>query len=373
MSGKPLSWKDSNLALIGSELDHKIKEAAADKEPAWTGMGQTPNEIRVWRIEQFQVKDWPGDRHGQFHKGDSYLVLHTYQEGTSEALHHDIHMWIGSESSQDEYGTAAYKMVEADDFLGGVPVQHRQVQGHETEHFLKYFDTLEYLDGGIASGFHHVEPDIERPVLFQVKGTKKKRTLTQVNLSKSSLNEGDSFILFAGKANVWCWHGQTARPLEKADSNVWAENMCTLGTVTVLDQNQGDEEYTDFWAYLGDGDIQPDLDDDEGITEFAPLLFRVDGDTSKDLELAATGTPVAKTSRTCTCLNKADLIEGDVFLMDSGWEIYVWIGSGADHFEKIAAMTAADKYARQDPRTLELPVHIVKSGYETDRFLAYFA
>ena len=149
--------------------------------------------------------------------------------------------------------------------------------------------------------------------------------------------------------------------------------MCTLGTVTVLDQGQGDEEYTDFWNYLGDGEIQPDQQDDEGIKEFAPLLFRVDGDMSKDLEQVAEGLPIAKTSRTCTVLNKSDLVEGDVFLMDSGWEIYVWIGSGADHFEKIAAMTAADKYSKQDPRTLELPVHIVKSGHETELFLSYFA
>jgi len=365
------SWKDSNLALIGSELDHKIKAAAAALEPAWEGMGQTAGATTVWRIEKFRVKEWT--RAGGFHKGDSYLVLHTHKKGTSEALHHDIHMWIGGESSQDEYGTAAYKMVEADDFLGGVPVQHRQVQGHETDQFLAYFDVVEYLDGGIESGFNHVEPDIENPVLFRVKGSKKKRTLTQVSLSKSSLNEGDSFILFAGKANVWCWHGQGARPIEKADSNSWAENMCTLGTCQVLDQGQGDEEYTDFWAYLGDGDIQPADDGDEGITEFTPLLFRVDGDLSKDLEKVAEGKPIQKTSRECTCLNKSDLREGDVFLMDTGWEIYVWIGTAANKSEKIAAMFAADKYSKLDPRTLELPVEIVKSGNESDRFLSFLS
>lgn len=392
---------------VGSDLDHKVKAAAAALEPAWDGMGESP-ETRVWRIEQFHVKAWPTERHGQFHKGDSYLILHTYKKGDSDALHHDIHMWIGSESSQDEYGTAAYKMVEADDFLGGVPVQHRQVQGHEAEDFLSYFDALEYLDGGVKSGFNHVEPDVENPVLFRIKGKKKKRTLTQVPMTKSSLNEGDSFILFGGKANVWCWHGSSvrtivqycyldlflmclnpkflllfgnyftckklqAKPLEKADSNVWAETMCTLGTVTVLDQGQGDEDCDEFWKYLGDGEIQPaDPSADEGLTEFAPLLYRVDGDLSKDLEKVAEGTPIAKTSRNCTCLKKSDLVEGDVFLMDSGWEIYVWMGSGCDRSEKIAAMAAADKYAKMDPRTLELPVHIIKSGNETNTFLSYF-
>ena len=153
--------------------------------------------------------------------------------------------------------------------------------------------------------------------------------------------------------------------------------MCTLGTAVVLDQGQGDDEDTEFWNYLGDGEIQPAQDDDdEGETEFAPLLYRVDGEMTKDLELVATGTPIQETSTQCTCLHKSDLHEDDVFLVDSGWEIYVWIGKGADHYEKIAAMTAADKYSKMGDnsgRTLELPVHIVKSGHETNRFLSYFA
>jgi gelsolin len=219
--------------------------------------------LKVWRIEQFHVAPWPEEKYGTFHKGDSYIVLDSYTRGNSDALFHDVHIWIGSESSQDEYGTAAYKMVEADDFLGGAAVQHRQVQGHEAPLFQSYFNyDLTYMEGGTETGFNVVEPTEDTPHLYRVKGTQKGMSLTQVDLSKSSLSEGDAFILIANKAKVWLWNGTLANPDEKAKANSMAENMCTLGTVTTLDQGHGDDEEAEFWAYLGDGEIQEadDLD-----------------------------------------------------------------------------------------------------------------
>ena len=298
--------------------------------------------------------------------------MNTYKEGDSDALLHDIHIWIGSASTQDEYGTAAYKMVEADDYLGGVPVQHRQVEGKESAKFKHYFKSLHYLDGGVESGFNHVEPTVEKPILYRVKSSGKSMVLSQMPMSKSSLNEGDSFILYGGKANVWCWNGQSSRPLEKAKSNRFAESMCTLGTAVVLDQGQGDDEVTEFWDYLGDGEIKSKEEAEEEVSDFVPLLYRVDGDASKPLEKVAEGSAVQKPGKVVQCLDKGALDDSEVFLLDSGWELFVWIGSGADRSEKIAAMGATDRYAEMVPRAVDLPVTIVKSGNENALFNSYF-
>jgi hypothetical protein len=146
-----------------------------------------------------------------------------------------------------------------------------------------------------------------------------------------------------------------------------------MGTVATLDQGDGDEEYTDFWSYLGsEGEIGPAMDDGEEVAEFAPLLFRVDGNPEKYLEKVATGITIQRTSNILSCLKRSALDEDDVFLLDTGWEIYIWVGKCADTSEKVAAMGAADRYGKMEPRAADLPVTLIKSGRETDRFNSYF-
>jgi len=327
----------------------------------------------VWRIEQFKVVPWAEESYGSFHTGDSYVVLNSYQKEGSDAILHDIHIWIGSESSQDEYGTAAYKMVECDEKLGGAAIQHREVQGHESPLFQSYFrgNSLKYLQGGVESGFTHVEPTVDQPHLYRVKGTEKGMSLEQLPLKKTSLNQGDSFIVFANPSTVWVWHGTSANPDEKSRANRTAENMCTQGTVTTLEA--GNDADDAFWGYLeDDGDIaDADEGSDEAIEKFAPLLFQLPGDGEP--AKVAEGEEVKFGFGAATPkIPRAELKEGDVFLLDGGWDLFVWIGAQADTQEKVGALGRADAYCRQSPRTADLPLTLVKAGYEPSSFSRYF-
>jgi hypothetical protein len=173
---------------------------------------------------------------------------------------------------------------------------------------------------------------------------------------------------------TYCFIGfPQANPHENARANSLAEKICTGGTVVTLDQGAGDDSATDFWAYLGgDGEIAEEDDDDVHVDEFAPLLFKLPGDPEDEAEQIAKGEKVSIGFATSVKLSRDLLDESDVFLLDSGWKVFLWIGSKADKSEKLGALGRADTYLNDDVRTSNLPLSIVKSGYEPSEFNAYF-
>ena len=203
---------DSNLALFGSDIERNVKKAAAEHENQWRGVAGVVG-LKIWRIEKFQVVPWPVEKYSQFHKGDSYIVLNTYK--VNNAIKYDVHFWLGSETSLDEAGTAAYKTVELDTLLDDVPVQHREVEGYESALFLSYFPNgIRLLAGGVDSGFNHVTPETYSPRLLHVRGTFKSVTSTQVPLSFRSLNSSDVFILDLGMKIIQ-WNGSKSNGAER--------------------------------------------------------------------------------------------------------------------------------------------------------------
>lgn len=219
-----------------------------------------------------------------------------------------------------------------------------------------------------------VEPTKESPHLYRIKGTDKGMSFTQVPREKTSLNSGDSFILFANAGNVWVWHGASANPDEKAKANRTGESMCTEGTVTVLDQDQGDADEEAFWSYLEDnGDIAEADEGDEQVENFAPLLFQVTG-PDEEPSLVAEGEPVkVRWGSPEPKLDRGLLDDSNVYILDAGWEVFLWMGNGADRGEKLSSMSQADAYCKKDPRTANLPLSICKSGMESHSFSGYFA
>ncbi|CAG2061054.1 unnamed protein product [Timema podura] len=97
-----------------------------------------------------QVVALPKEQYGNFYSGDSYIFYAASELGKTSGtdtkvsqvngpLEVHLHFWLGSATSTDEAGVAVFKTVELDDYLGGHPVQHREVQGNESNRFKSYF------------------------------------------------------------------------------------------------------------------------------------------------------------------------------------------------------------------------------------------
>lgn len=352
VKAKKYDWKDSNMALFGSDTEKQVKKESAECEPAWQGTGQDVG-VRVWRIVKFKVESWPKEDYGKFYDGDSYIILNTYKDKDSDQLLFDVHFWIGKHSTQDEYGTAAYKTVELDTYLDDKPVQHREVQGHESQLFKSYFDTITYLKGGADTGFRRVLPEEYQPRLLRFQKEGRRVIMTELPRCKSNLHNGDVFILDLGH-KLFQWNGEECNKDEKFRATQEMQKICSerggKPEKETLDQNDITPS-NPFYDYF---DEEDDDDEPDAEREGGPVLLKVsDNDGSLDMENVKEGEKISR----------EDLSSDDVYIIDESNGLFVWIGSGASVDERKNALTYAHNYlsGKEYPY---MPITVVAEGSE---------
>ena len=375
-------WRTSNVALINSSIDHKLKYQSAATEPAWNNgtVGIQPG-LFIWRIEDFEVVPWPKEKYGSFHEGDSYIILNSEsikkEERSSEdeqILVHDIFFWLGRYTSQDEAGTAAYKTVELDEFLQGIARQYREVQSAPSDVFLRLFPRLKILRGGVRSGFTHVETNEETEHVdtllrvFKHPGVAAGRDailVHEVEPSWKSLDEEDVFILDNGD-KIFVWQGKKCSPMEKLKAAQVVNDLTLAKHVDVEVLSQTEARSKVVVDYLGGQEI------DFFSTQFhcprpvsmatereVKKLFRLsdaDGDMSFDLVKEGNG------------IGKEDLDGDDIFLLDVGKSIWVWEGRGASRAEKAMWLNVVQRYVSGQQEAVGSSIAKVNQGNEGRAF-----
>lgn len=300
--------------------------------------------------------------------------MNTHKNDSTNQLCWDVHFWLGKFTTQDEAGAAAFKTSELVDLLGGTgpPVQHREVQGYESSLFLSYFQNqITLLEGGIDSGFRHVEPQTYRPRLLHLKGIKKVR-INEVPIARDSLNSGDVFILDCG-LQVYAFNGKESGPMEKLCSEKVCKNIQheRKGVqIHVLEEGTNSSEMTQFFSFFG-GEFQLKTAAEGGSDKEAEreafavprVLLRL-SDNSGKLEF----TKIAEGNKVTR-----DLFQSDhVFIFDAGNEIFGWVGKKAPHNEKHQWITFAQEYLARFQRPLFLPITQIFEGGETEIFESHF-
>jgi len=367
---KPKSYNiaETNIALLGSDLEKSVKLEAAKGEKQWVGVGQKIG-LEAWHIVNFRIVPILERDIGKFYTNDSYIILRTYKKNPeSPKLSYDIHFWLGATTSQDEAGTAAYKTVELDDILGGAPIQHREIEGHESRLFLEYFKDrggLHILQGGVASGFHHVGAETYRKRLLWVKGRRNIRII-EVAMTYQSMNSGDVFILDGG-LYIYQWNGSKSGMQEKNRGAQFSRALTDErkgAKLTVCDEGDQDSEAF-FTALQSKGPINSDtsvVDDEEWEKQSHMKLYRL-----SDASGRMTFSLVADGNVTGSMLNSQD-----VFILDVGCEIYTWIGQQSSVGEKRTALKYAMDYIMQEKRPIWLPISRILEGGESAAFEQYF-
>ncbi|KAF1358000.1 gelsolin-like protein [Lizonia empirigonia] len=369
-------WRDSNVELINSDIDHKVKYQSAASEPAWNN-GTIGNQagLFIWRIEDFEVIPWPREKYGSFHEGDSYILLHTEEvKGDTEThLIHDIFFWLGRATTQDEAGTAAYKTVELDEYLHGSATQHRELQTSPSDAFSALFPRLKILRGGVRSGFNHVgtneEPqhtDILLRVFKHPSPTAARDAILvhEVEPTWRSLDEGDVFILDKGE-KIFVWQGRKCSPMEKMKSVQVVNDLTIAKHIDVEVLSQDDSRSQVVVDYLGG----QGLEFGTRLECARPLSAATERDVKKLFRLSdADGQLGFDLVKDGNSIGREDLDGHDVFLLDAGKSIWVWEGSGASRAERAMWLKVVQSYLDMQHNGKDVSVAKVKQGSEGRAF-----
>lgn len=315
-----------------------VKKPKKDLEAVFCTAGEVKG-LQIWRIEDLFIVPVPKKEYGTFFTGDSYIILFTdiFRSGEKRW---DLHFWLGSKSSQDERGAAAVITTQLDDYLGGGPVQHRELEGNESSKFLHYFKAgIRYKEGGIDGGFNLVEQNrrlIQR--CLHVKGKARRVRCFEVKFTWESFNSGDCFLIEVDNT-IYRWKGEQANPFEILRATELAASIRdneTGGRASIKEVNEGGYLPKELIQALGEPPKRFPPATDDTVPVHA-TLFHVSSDTGELIVEKIGETPK---------LRKTMLLTGDCFILDAANEgnIFVWKGKEASADERHGAMEHAEDF-----------------------------
>ncbi|XP_036934717.1 villin-1 isoform X2 [Acanthopagrus latus] len=356
------------------ETQDKFSKMMTDESlDAFRSVSRKPG-LQIWTINNMKMAPVSPRGFGNFFEGDCYIVLYIVENrGSRQSV--DIHYWIGNTSSQDEQGTAAIYVTQLDEYLGGSPVQYREVQGYESPRFRSYFKNgLIYKKGGVASGFHHVDTNVYNILrLLHVKG-RKNVTATEVEVSWNSFNNGDIFLLDIGKAIVQ-WNGPQSNRREKLKAVLLAQDIrdrerggrAQIGVVEGGDERDSPELMKIMTAVLGqrNGPVREATPDDrsEQVQNNNVRLYHV-FEHSGNLVVQEVATEP---------LTQDLLRSSDCYIADQrGSSVMVWKGKQASKEERREALNRAVGFIKAKNYPSSTSVKVMCEGGESAMFKHLF-
>lgn len=365
--------KETRPSLRNVHQDKSSRTMSGNNKDAFRNVSQKPG-LQIWTINNMEMLPVPAQAFGNFFEGDCYIVLSIQSKGSGQSA--EIHYWIGNSSSQDEQGAAAIYVSQLDEYLGGSPIQHREVQGNESPRFKSYFKNgLIYKKGGVASGFNHIETNTYNVLrLLQVKG-RKNVTATEVEVSWNSFNNGDIFLLDMGKAIVQ-WNGPKSNRAEKLKAVLLAQDIrdrerggrAQIEVVEGGDEAGSPEIMQVMTSVLGkrSGPLKeatPDDDKPDQAQKSFVRLYHV---------FEESGNLVVREVATQP-LTQDLLLSSDCYIADqNGSCVMLWKGKQASALERRESLNRATGYIKAKNYPASTRLEVMSEGGETAMFKHLF-
>jgi len=226
-----------------------------------------------------------------------------------------------------------------------------ELQHEETDKFLSYFNKgIQYLKGGVESGFKHIEPDTYPLRLLCVKGERYPRVFEVPN-KNDSFNEGDVYILDDGM-ELYLWAGSGANMYEKQKGMeviVGLKNDDRHSKPVIFyPRDAGGELEDKFWSLIDGGKPEqikaadePHVhkEEDDIDSPFADYKFYAIDENHNYVPQEITERPL-----------KATMLKDDMsFILKTASRIIVWTGKNASTGEKRYSMQIAKDFKKANP------------------------
>jgi len=191
----------------------------------------------------------------------------------------------------------------------------------------------------------------------------------EVDLNSDSLNSGDVFVLSTEKT-IFIWTGKDCSAFERNKGGTFATALRDQGHFhqQIVTLDDGKDDLPDFWKPLGGkkriksaSEGGSDADADVGKSLGLKVILRTVASGQKFDKVAE-----GKVSR-------AVLKSDGVFIVDSGYEVFVWVGKGSSPLEQKAALMHAHTYLNEHGRPNYVPITKVNEGVILPAFDAVFA
>ncbi|KAN0036848.1 hypothetical protein ACTFIV_002162 [Dictyostelium citrinum] len=345
--------------------------------------------LEIWKIiDDSTIQKVPKMNHSTFETNKSYLLLMSqFYDGNMNIKNYNIHFWIGELliNSQDAINFCNDRIEELEriikynqkqfdsELIHPEPILYREFQGKEGDIFMSYFKSY----GGpryvaplkLASASAAIATAAKQYKLFHLKGRRNIR-VKQVDCSSKSLNSGDVFVLDC-EDFIYQWNGSESSRLEKGkglDLTVrLRDEKSAKAKIIVMDENDTDKDYPDFWKRLGGtkDDVQKA---EQGGDDFAYEKKSVEQIKLYQVENVNDEVHLHQIDPIGDVYSTTQLNTQFCYILDCETELYVWLGKASANDQRSVAMANAMDLLHDDNRPSWTPIIKMTQGSENTLF-----